>query len=108
MPTPRFPPRTPPRASPAPRARAGRAGPAAGRGVVAPVARELLILEVLEIEQRVVRALGRADQLVELDLHRLGVAVLRVLDEEHHEEGDDRGRSVDYELPGIAQAEDRP
>src|ERR1051325_350545 len=78
------------------------------RRVVAPVARELLILEVLEVEQRVVRALGRADQLVELDLDRLGVAVLRVLDEEHHEEGDDRGRSVDHELPGIAEAEERP
>src|ERR1051325_3608134 len=38
------------------------------RGVVAPVAVELLVLEVLEVEQRVVRALGRADQLVELDL----------------------------------------
>ena len=48
-----------------------------------------------------------ADQLVELDLHGLGVAVLRVLDQEHHQERDDRGAGVDDELPGVAEAEDR-
>jgi hypothetical protein len=42
---------------------------------------ELLFLDLLQVEQRVVRALRGADQLVELDLDRRGVAVLRVLDQ---------------------------
>src|SRR6266850_1095805 len=32
---------------------------------------------------------------------RAGILVLRVLDQEHHEEGEDRGARVDHELPGI-------
>ena len=49
-----------------------------------------------------------ADQFVELGLHGRAVAVLRVLDQEHHQEGDDRGAGVDDQLPGVAKAEDRP
>ena len=49
-----------------------------------------------------------ADQLVELDLERVGVAVLRALDQEHHQEGDDRRAGVDHELPRVAEAEQRP
>src|ERR1700704_1747164 len=36
---------------------------------------ELRLVELLEVEDRVVRALRRADQLVELDLDRRGVAI---------------------------------
>jgi hypothetical protein len=68
----------------------------------------LVFFELLEIEQRVVRALRRADQLVELDLDRFGVAVLGVLDQEHHQERHDRRRRVDHELPGVAEIEQRP
>src|SRR5262245_40218881 len=46
---------------------------------------ELGVLELLEVEQRVVPALAQADQLVELDLDRLGIPVLGALDQEHHE-----------------------
>jgi hypothetical protein len=46
-----------------------------------------------------------ADQLVEFDLDRLRVAVLVVLQQEHHEEGDDRGAGVDRQLPGVAETE---
>jgi hypothetical protein len=52
-------------------------------------------------------AIRRTDELVELDLNRGAVAVLRVLDQEHHEECHDRGRRVDHELPAVAEAEDR-
>ncbi len=48
-----------------------------------------------------------AEQLIELDLERLGVAVLGVLDEEHHQEGDDGGGGIDDQLPGVAVVEDR-
>ena len=37
----------------------------------------------------------------------LGVAVLRGLDQEDHQEGDDGGAGVDDQLPGIAQAKQR-
>ena len=39
---------------------------------------------------------------------RRAVAVLGVLDQEHHQEGDDRRAGVDDELPGVGEAEDRP
>ena len=69
---------------------------------------ELRLGQLLEVEERVVRTVERADDLVELDLNGRAVAVLRVLDQEDHEERDDRGRRVDDELPGVAEAEDRP
>ena len=68
---------------------------------------ELMLFEFFEIHEHVVRAGRDAQQLVELDLHGLGVAVLRALDEEHHEEGDDGGAGVDHELPGVAEVEER-
>ena len=37
----------------------------------------------------------------ELRLNRLGVSILRVLNDEHHEERDDHSRGVDDELPGV-------
>lgn len=48
----------------------------------------------------VVLGMARTDQLVELGLDG-AVAVLRVLDQEQHQEGDDRGAGVDDELPGV-------
>ena len=58
--------------------------------------------QLFEIHEHVVRAGGDAQQLIELDLHGDRIAVLRALDQEHHEEGDDGGARVDHELPGIA------
>src|SRR3954462_12162128 len=45
--------------------------------IALPDAIELLVFEFLEVEQHVVRALGDPDQLVELHLDSLAVAVLR-------------------------------
>ena len=53
------------------------------------------------------RTSGCSDQLVELDLNSLGVPVLRVLDQEDHQERDDGRSRVDDELPGIAESEER-
>src|SRR5687767_371478 len=47
----------------------------------------LLLVQVLGVEQLVARAVEGEDQLVQLDLDRLGLAVLGRLDEEHHQEG---------------------
>ena len=34
------------------------------------------------------------------------VSILRILNEEYHQEGDDRRRGVDHELPGVRVAKD--
>jgi hypothetical protein len=46
----------------------------------------------------------RAVQLAELEVHSSAVAVLRVLNEEHYEEGGDRCVGVVHELTGAAAA----
>jgi hypothetical protein len=48
-----------------------------------------------------------ADEFVELYMHRLGVAVLGVLDEEDHQKGDDGRAGIDHELPSVAEVEKR-
>src|SRR5262245_56456347 len=69
---------------------------------------QVVLLQLLEIQQRVLSAFDRTDQLVQLDLDRPAVAVLGVLDQEDHKEGDDRGAGVYHQLPRVAEAEDRP
>jgi oligopeptide/dipeptide ABC transporter ATP-binding protein len=68
---------------------------------------EIRFLELLEIQQLVTRMADRADQFVQLHLRGFGVLVLRALNQEDHEEGDDRGAGIDDELPGIAVVEQR-
>lgn len=50
---------------------------------------------------------GSADELVELDLDGFAVTILRVLDEEYHQEGDNGGASIDDELPCIGEIKQR-
>jgi len=52
-------------------------------------------------------ACSRHDQLGQFDLHRHGVAVLAVLDKEHHEKRDDGRSGVDDQLPGVAEMRNR-
>jgi hypothetical protein len=47
-----------------------------------------------------------ADQLPKLQLHRRAVSVLGILNQEHHQEGDNGGGCVDDQLPGIAKVEE--
>jgi hypothetical protein len=53
------------------------------------------------------RAIYHTDQLIKLYLQCLGVPVLCVLDQEHHQKGHDRCAGIDHKLPGVAIAEDR-
>ena len=63
----------PPRARPYPiYPRANPGGPLRELAIVRADAIQVLVVELFEVEQRVVRAVDRADQLVELDLDRLG------------------------------------
>jgi len=66
---------------------------------------ELLIGELLKVHQLSSSASQRADQLVQFQMHRLGVAILCVLDDEHHEKGNDRRSRVDDQLPCVREAE---
>src|SRR3546814_16901084 len=45
---------------------------------------------VLDPDEAVARAVERADKLVELGLHRRGVAILRILDQEYHQRSEER------------------
>ena len=51
---------------------------------------EILIREIFEIDHTCACALDATQQLIELEVHRLSVAILRILDQEHHQECDDR------------------
>ena len=68
---------------------------------------QLLVSAILQIDQLVPRPFLRADQLIELQVQRLGVAVLRVLDQEHHQERHDRRPGVDDQLPRIRKVKER-
>jgi nitrogen fixation protein FixH len=66
---------------------------------------QVLFGQLLQVEQYIVSAFQGADDLVELELQGLVVAVLRVLDQEDHQKGDDGRRRVDHQLPGVAIVE---
>jgi len=44
-----------------------------------------------------------ADDLIQFQMARFGVAVLGVLDQEHHEKSDDGCGRINNELPGIGE-----
>lgn len=62
---------------------------------------QLLFGKIFEHHEIVASAFHGANQFIEFEVDRFGVAVLHVLDEEHHEKGDDGGAGVDDQLPAI-------
>ena len=62
---------------------------------------QLVIGKIFKIEEFIARAPDGANELIQLQLHGLGGAVLCVLNKKHHQEGDDRGDCVDDKLPGV-------
>ena len=56
---------------------------------------EVLVRKLFEIHQTCARAFDTLNQLVEFQVNRDGVAVLRVLNQEDHQERDNRGAGVD-------------
>src|SRR5688572_29358618 len=78
------------------------------RFVMRSQAFEIFLFQLLQIEQGIVGTVRGSNQLVELELDRYRVTVLRVLDQEHHQESDDGSPCVDNQLPGIAEAKQRP
>src|SRR5476649_1093584 len=62
---------------------------------------QFLLVQVVEAQQRVLCILGHPQQLIDLDMQHIVVAVLRVLNQENHQEGDDGGGCIDDQLPGV-------
>src|SRR5690606_39232829 len=60
---------------------------------------ELFLVQVLDIDEFFAGALQGHEQFIELDVQRAAVLVLVLLDQEHHQEGDDGGSGVDHQLP---------
>ena len=68
---------------------------------------EVFIGEPFKINKLVSSAFNGTYDLVEFQINGFRVTVLRVLDEEHHEEGDDGRAGIDNELPGIGKVKCR-
>src|SRR5947209_11510560 len=62
---------------------------------------DLLVRQMFNPDELFACLVDGAQQFVELCLHRRAVAVLAVLDQEHHEERHDRRSGVDHQLPGV-------
>ena len=69
---------------------------------------QIVLFQFFQIKQGIVGPLGGTNQLVQFDLDRLGIAVLGVLDQKNHQKRDDGGACVDDQLPGVAEAKQRP
>src|SRR4051812_18435913 len=61
---------------------------------------QFLIGEVLDSDKRIVGG-ADANEFVQFDLNGRAIAILRILNQKHHQEGDDGGPGVDDKLPCI-------
>src|SRR5688572_28579740 len=66
--------------------------------------REFLFGLFLELNQLRTSSFYRRQQLVELEMDRMGMTVLSILNEEHHEKCDDRRAGIDDQLPAFRKA----
>ena len=73
---------------------------------------ELALRQALNAHISVARVVGGANKFIQLGLKGGSVPILRVLNEEHHQESNDRGPRIYDELPGVGivknRAGDRP
>ena len=68
---------------------------------------ELFPGRVFDVGDFIVGAFHRQNEFRQLDLKRLRVVVLRILNQKDHEECHDRRAGIDDELPGVAIVKDR-
>ena len=59
--------------------------------------------EIFKIDKLISCALQCADYLIKFEMHRFGVTVLRVLNQEDHQKRNDRRCRVNYQLPRIGK-----
>src|SRR5438128_943282 len=67
---------------------------------------QLVLWQFFQVDQTIPRGFDRPDQFVELEMHRLCVAILGTLDEEDHDEGNDSRAGIDDQLPRVREAEE--
>ena len=66
---------------------------------------QFFVRKLLDIDEIIIRRMMGADKFVQLQVQGFGVSVLRVLDQENYEEGNDGGAGINDELPGIREME---
>src|SRR6266536_5588252 len=69
---------------------------------------QILVRKLFEIDQFISRAFDGANNLIKFQMNGFGVAVLRVLNQEHHEEGNNRRGGIEDELPRVGEMKGRP
>lgn len=69
---------------------------------------EFLVAQGFDIHHLVSSGVGGANEFIQLQIDRTSIAILGVLDEEDHEEGDDGRPRVDDKLPSVGEAKERP
>lgn len=62
---------------------------------------ELGIRQIFHLHQGGASRLNSPNQFVQFQLNDLGIAILRILNQENHQKRAERGRCVDDELPSI-------
>jgi len=60
---------------------------------------QIVFVQVFDADHPIARLLGCGKQFIEFQVQRDAVLVLALLDQGHHQERDDRGASVDDQLP---------
>src|SRR3990170_9013198 len=68
---------------------------------------QFLLGKIFQVNHGILGLANRADNFIQLDLQRQTIAILTVLNDEHHKEGAYRGSRIDYHLPAIREAEIR-
>lgn len=68
---------------------------------------QFVIAEAFDVHHLIAGGADGVNKFIELEIDRLRVAILGVLNEKHHEKSDDGGPSVDDELPGVGILKDR-
>src|SRR5215207_1015822 len=63
---------------------------------------------VFRFDHGIVCFFDRANELVDLEMERFGITILGVLNQKHHQEGNDGGGGIDDQLPGLRETEERP
>jgi hypothetical protein len=68
---------------------------------------EFVVGQVLDVDHLVLRLVDRFNDLIEFEVNRARIPVLRILDQEHDQKCDDSRAGIDNELPGIGVLEVR-
>ena len=68
---------------------------------------QVFLFKLFDLQQRIMSALRIPYQFVQFELNGLCVTILGVLDQEHHQECNNRCARVDNKLPGIAKMKHR-